>query len=145
MTINKPIETLTIEDETIELTPDMLIMLNMSRAEFIETNKAYLKELGKEFYTLADENGEGGKIDPLKCPLHLWVVYNRVKCSKELVSNTAVCPLCANPVCPDCMNHKVDQLSRVTGYMSAVSGWNAAKRQELKDRLRYNLSGTNTI
>ncbi|MCK4811705.1 MAG: hypothetical protein KAS74_05485 [Methanosarcinales archaeon] len=31
----------------------------------------------------------------------------------------------------------VEQLSRVTGYLQAVSGWNAAKRQELEDRKRY--------
>jgi len=31
-------------------------------------------------------------------------------------------------------------MSRVTGYMQAVSGWNEAKKQELKDRKRYNAS-----
>lgn len=30
----------------------------------------------------------------------------------------------------------VDHITRVTGYFSKVSGWNKAKRQELKDRHR---------
>ncbi|RLG23958.1 oxidoreductase, partial [Methanosarcinales archaeon] len=29
---------------------------------------------------------------------------------------------------------------RVTGYVQAVSGWNESKKQELKDRQRYNMS-----
>jgi len=39
--------------------------------------------------------------------------------------------------CPNCGSTNVEQLSRVTGYLQAVSGWNAAKRQELEDRKRY--------
>lgn len=39
--------------------------------------------------------------------------------------------------CPNCKSTNVEQLSRVTGYLQAVSGWNAAKRQELEDRNRY--------
>jgi len=31
----------------------------------------------------------------------------------------------------------VEHLSRVTGYIQAVSGWNEGKKQELKDRKRY--------
>jgi anaerobic ribonucleoside-triphosphate reductase len=32
------------------------------------------------------------------------------------------------------------QVSRVTGYLQDVSGWNAGKRQELKDRMRYSVA-----
>jgi len=39
--------------------------------------------------------------------------------------------------CPRCGSENVEQMSRVTGYIQAVSGWNAAKKQELKDRKRY--------
>ncbi|KAF5416627.1 MAG: DNA polymerase [Candidatus Methanogaster sp.] len=39
--------------------------------------------------------------------------------------------------CPNCGSTNVEQLSRVTGYLQAVSGWNAAKKQELEDRKRY--------
>ncbi len=41
--------------------------------------------------------------------------------------------------CGLCSSDKVDHISRVTGYAQAVSGWNRAKRQELKDRMRYKL------
>jgi len=34
----------------------------------------------------------------------------------------------------------VDAISRVTGYMQVISGWNAAKKQEFEDRTRYKLS-----
>lgn len=40
--------------------------------------------------------------------------------------------------CPNCGSEDVDHISRITGYLQAVSGWNSAKRQELKDRKRYN-------
>jgi ribonucleoside-triphosphate reductase len=40
--------------------------------------------------------------------------------------------------CPNCDSADVDHISRITGYLQAVSGWNGAKRQELKDRKRYN-------
>jgi ribonucleoside-triphosphate reductase (formate) len=39
--------------------------------------------------------------------------------------------------CPNCGSDEVDHISRITGYLQAVSGWNSAKRQELKDRKRY--------
>jgi anaerobic ribonucleoside-triphosphate reductase len=40
--------------------------------------------------------------------------------------------------CPNCGSSDVDHISRITGYLQAVSGWNSAKRQELEDRKRYN-------
>jgi len=40
--------------------------------------------------------------------------------------------------CPNCGSAEVDHISRITGYLQAVSGWNKAKAQELKDRKRYN-------
>jgi anaerobic ribonucleoside-triphosphate reductase len=38
--------------------------------------------------------------------------------------------------CPKCGSENVQHLSRVTGYLQAVEGWNAGKKQELKDRKR---------
>ena len=39
--------------------------------------------------------------------------------------------------CPNCGSENVDHLSRITGYIQAVSGWNEGKKQELLDRKRY--------
>jgi len=59
-------------------------------------------------------------------------------CSHDVIETIAYCPECGAAVCPICECHDVSQISRVTGYMSDVAGWGAAKRQELKDRRRYN-------
>lgn len=103
-------------------------VLGMSKRDFIKLNLKWIKE----------ENG-GKLMDtvPTKCPLAIWVAHNDAKCRKEHVSNTSECPLCGAPMCPDCGNHVVDQISRVTGYLQVVSGWNEAKKQEFKDRHRY--------
>jgi len=45
----------------------------------------------------------------------------------------------ARQMCPECMNHAADIMSRVTGYLQIVSGWNAAKKQEFEDRKRHRL------
>ncbi|MBN2488651.1 MAG: anaerobic ribonucleoside-triphosphate reductase [Methanosarcinaceae archaeon] len=42
--------------------------------------------------------------------------------------------------CPNCGSTNVEHLSRVTGYIQAVDGWNAAKKQELADRMRYSVA-----
>jgi ribonucleoside-triphosphate reductase len=42
--------------------------------------------------------------------------------------------------CPKCNSTDVEHLSRITGYIQPVSGWNAGKQQELKDRMRYQTS-----
>ena len=83
--------------------------------------------------------GELLDVDRFECPLHRWVMYNGAKCRRDVVGNTELCPVCGNPCCPDCMNHNVEQLSRVTGYLSTVSNWGAAKQQEFKDRQRHDL------
>ena len=116
-------------------------MLALPRKEFIEINLAWIKEEnGGKLFTPGNMTEDGKWVlDPLKCPLHIWVVHNKAKCPKEMASLTATCPLCDNPVCPDCMNHNVEQLSRVTGYLSGVSGWNKAKQQEFVDRTRHNI------
>jgi len=40
--------------------------------------------------------------------------------------------------CERCGSKDIDYLSRITGYVQPVSSWNAAKKQEFKDRKRYN-------
>ena len=63
------------------------------------------------------------------------------RCSHDISSGIKYCPECGEAVCPVCgKNHDVITISRVTGYLSETGGWNAGKRQELKDRVRYNLS-----
>jgi len=42
--------------------------------------------------------------------------------------------------CPKCGSENVQHLSRITGYLQNVEGWNAGKRQELKDRQRYDVA-----
>ncbi|HOL44387.1 MAG TPA: anaerobic ribonucleoside-triphosphate reductase [Methanothrix sp.] len=41
--------------------------------------------------------------------------------------------------CSRCGSANVDQISRITGYLQAVSGWNEAKKQELIDRKRVDV------
>lgn len=105
--------------------------MNLSKHGALKRCEGWLKEFN------------GGKLlkvnNPMNCPMALWVADNNVKCSREMVPNTDTCPICGSPVCPDCLNHNVEQLSRVTGYLSTVSGWNEAKKQEFKDRERHNL------
>ena len=39
--------------------------------------------------------------------------------------------------CEKCHSKNLDCISRITGYLQAVSGWNEGKKQELLDRIRY--------
>jgi len=39
--------------------------------------------------------------------------------------------------CEKCGSEKLDYISRITGYLQSVSGWNEGKKQELLDRMRY--------
>lgn len=57
-------------------------------------------------------------------------------CSHPITEGIAYCPECGRAMCPVCGSHDVSQVSRVTGYLADVAGWNAGKRQELKDRTR---------
>ena len=61
-----------------------------------------------------------------------------INCRKgEVIPGTDLCPVCNRAMCPECWNHSVVSLSRVTGYVQDVDGWNNAKKQELRDRTRY--------
>jgi len=83
-------------------------------------------------------------LDEGRCPvcgesagLRIMCPLDHTHCPHAVVESLAYCPLCGEPVCPECGSHDVSQMSRVTGYMAAVSGWNRGKAQELKDRARY--------
>lgn len=76
-----------------------------------------------------------GDVNPeIMCPL------DNCDCSHEITATIEYCPLCGESVCPECGCHDVVQISRVTGYLQDVSGWNAGKQQELKDRQRYSVT-----
>jgi anaerobic ribonucleoside-triphosphate reductase len=59
-------------------------------------------------------------------------------CAHEITSGAHYCPECGAAICP-CGSHDVEQISRVTGYLQTISGFNAAKKQEIKDRQRYDI------
>ena len=75
--------------------------------------------------------------DVLKCPVHLYAKTKGI-CMRT-TGGTRICPVCGHYMCPECMNHAADIMSRVTGYLQVVSGWNTSKKQEFKDRTRYTL------
>lgn len=64
---------------------------------------------------------------------------DHIECSHSVVEGIAYCELCGAAMCPKCGCHDVAQISRVTGYLQDVEGWNAGKKQELKDRHRVNI------
>ena len=91
--------------------------------------------------TWLDEFNDGALLnleDSTKCPLHVWVVHNHQACGRDLVGGIVNCEICGEPMCPDCSNHGVTQISRVTGYIQDIAGWNAGKKQELSDRVKNN-------
>ena len=65
---------------------------------------------------------------------------DNLTCTHGVLDGLAYCPLCGEPCCPECGCHDVSQISRITGYMADVAGFNAGKAQELKDRHRVNIS-----
>jgi hypothetical protein len=83
-------------------------------------------------------------VDTVPCPecgeMHLEIMcpLDHCHCIHEIVGTHAYCPICGEPVCPECGSHDVSQISRVTGYLADVDGFNEGKKQELKDRMRYN-------
>lgn len=78
----------------------------------------------------------------LMCKIDSYSMYIKLfgeeNCRKGIIINgTDICPICKTSMCPTCFNHSVVSLSRVTGYVQDVGGWNEAKKQELLDRKRY--------
>lgn len=67
----------------------------------------------------------------------LMCINDTPDCNHEITSGIKVCNICGEFVCPICGCHDVTPVSRITGYLSPVSAWNNAKKQELKDRVHY--------
>jgi len=70
---------------------------------------------------------------------------NGCHCALTVNEGIRYCPECGKPICPKCGDHDVTQISRVTGYLQDVGGWNAAKQQELKDRTRTQVSSVGGV
>lgn len=118
---------------TDKTTRDNKGMMNMSELEPIP-------ELA-EFIEACVEYNKHHKVDMSKfetCPVDAYGIILKLPCL-TVYSGVKNCPLCGLAMCPVCGRHNVTQLSRVTGYMSSVQGWNEAKKQELKDRKRYDI------
>ena len=73
----------------------------------------------------------GSETPEIMCPLD-----HPCTCLQVINEGLRYCPMCREPICP-CGSHDCTQVSRVTGYMADVGGWNNGKRQELKDRSRW--------
>lgn len=86
----------------------------------------------------------GERNPDLMCKVDCYSVFLKLQgknCRNgEIIGGTDLCPVCNRSICPQCWNHSVVSLSRVTGYYSDTNGWNNAKKQELIDRTRYALS-----
>ena len=104
------------------------IETTMTVDEYINVCLEYNKEHEK------DLNG----VPPSECPINVFASENNTPC-KSVISGIAECPICGNGMCPVCKSHSAEQISRVTGYMGTVGSWNNAKKQELKDRKRYDI------
>ncbi len=61
-------------------------------------------------------------------------------CGHDITGCIEYCPVCGEPVCPKCGDHNVLAISRITGYMQDISGFNRAKRCEHRDRIRSELN-----
>ncbi|ADN34927.1 oxygen-sensitive ribonucleoside-triphosphate reductase-like protein [Methanolacinia petrolearia DSM 11571] len=112
-------------------------------------------ELAKKYKTLEDIPEEERRykchtchmvVEESPCPncgethLEIMCPLDHCGCSHDIIEKIEYCPLCGQPICPECGSHDVSQVSRVTGYLADVAGWNQGKQQELKDRSRYTVA-----
>ena len=85
-------------------------------------------------------------VDESPCPvcgsatLEIMCPLDHCHCGHDIVSRIAYCPLCGEPICPECGCHSVFQVSRVTGYLADIEGFNNGKKQEIKDRKHYTVA-----
>lgn len=60
------------------------------------------------------------------------------RCLHPISEKIRFCEVCGSAICP-CGCHDVEVHTRITGYINALSGFNAGKAQEVKDRIRNNV------
>ena len=106
------------------------------RKRIAEECKKYIP-LNEIFNPKVDKESEAKIIEISTCSINIYAQSNP-PCLTTL-PGTVNCPECGKPMCPVCHRHNVTQLSRVTGYVGNVSGWNEGKKQEFKDRKRYSI------
>jgi len=105
----------------------------LSNDQFIKTCLEWKRDMIKS----GEWDGIQENIDSnvLRCPIHQFAALKGL--CKKTTGGTARCPICGHYMCPNCNSHACDIMSRVTGYLQVVSGWNAPKKQEFEDRKRY--------
>lgn len=85
----------------------------------------------------------------LICKVDAYSLYLKLRgfdCRKSvLINGSDICPICRKAMCPECGNHYVVSWSRITGYLNDISGWNEGKKEELLDRKRYAVAGTEIL
>jgi hypothetical protein len=90
---------------------------------------------------LEEEDLVEGKCPCGGTPKKMCALDHVCTCIREHSEGIKYCPECGQNICP-CGSHDVVVISRVTGYLADVSGFNSAKRAELRDRHRYNIGVT---
>lgn len=63
-------------------------------------------------------------------------------CAKDIHETAVMCEICGKPMCPECGCHDVSVISRITGYLSELDGWNEGKKAEFYDRVRVSPNGS---
>jgi len=95
---------------------------------------------------LEEEHLVNGSCPECSNPVEEMCIKDHNHCPHDVVSGIAYCEVCGKPCCPICESHSVSQISRVTGYLSEINAYNESKRQEIKDRIRYDpLSGDREV
>ena len=70
----------------------------------------------------------------MTCPV------DHAHCGHDFTDKVMECPICGQFICSVCGCHDVAVLTRITGYINDVNGFNAGKRQEVRDRHRVSIA-----
>jgi hypothetical protein len=93
--------------------------------------------IGLECWVPLDKDGKRHCCDCGETYLVQMCPLDHCHCTEtKPIDHIEYCPICKQPICPNCGTHDVTQISRVTGYYQDVGGFNEAKKQELRDRHR---------
>ena len=91
------------------------------------------------FIILKKSDLEDGKCPECKTKPKDMCPRDRVcDCADDITGGSNVCPICGEFTCP-CGSHSVMLISRITGYIQEVGGWNSGKVAEFVDRHRTSI------